>query len=396
MNNENDNIIHPNTNQTNENPEPFPEASNPNTVMPTPETQNHGVINPPQNTSPSTPETNESIATPEASLNTAPRATPLAQAPEQPQQSSESIPTQKHHNSSSKKDEEYNSNPFIVAGKGLGSALVENPTSSILIAVLPVLVAIPAIFFVSTITVVLGLSGGAIGALLGGLIALVVVIALALLLIRIAAGSINILLMSLEKEKISTKAAIGSVSSGKLTSFVGVYFLTSVAIFIGLLFFIIPGIYLMARFSLAPVVVYAENLKAMAAIKRSMALTKGHVFEMLGALTAQTILSGNGLLSTIGANSGIVKRYKELTTAEKLGITDTGKVHWLNYVMPVLFSIFLVSYVALSVISSTIDPNNGSYNDFNNDSFIIEEDFNDSFNNTNFDSFDSDINNSFE
>ena len=361
-------------NDENQLPQVGPTPQNPNNQI------NPQLVNPspqPAATPPQSVEPQQPIQQPQAQMPVQPQpvVTAAQTTPETPthtlpssdvNQSSvpPSEPSQKHH-SHNPKNSEYNSNPFVVAAKGLGSALVENPTSSVLISLIPSIVIIPLFIGVGVLSVILGLAGGAIGALLAGLLSLVILIAFLLLLLRVAAGSVNILLKSVNGEKISTKEAIGSAASGRLTSFVGASFLSSIAIFFGFLLFIIPGIYLLARLSLAPVIVYAEDKKAMESLKRSMALTKGHVFEMLGAITAQSLLSGNGLLTMIGASSGTVKRYSELVVAEKSGITDTGKVHWLNFVLPILVVLFMVPYLAVSVLSATINSGVNT----NNDSF---------------------------
>jgi hypothetical protein len=285
-------------------------------------------------------------------------------------------PAKKHH-SNNHKNNEYNSNPFVVAGKGLGSALVENPTSSIFISLIPSLVILPAIIAIGLLFIVLSLTGGAIGALLAGIVSLVFLISFLILVLRVTAGSINILLKSINGKKISIKEAIGSESSGRLLSLFGVYLLSSLAVIFGFLLFIIPGIYLLARLSLAPVIVYAEDKKAIDSLKRSMALTKGHVFEMLGAITAQSMLSGNGLLSLVGASSGTAKRYTELATAEKSGIKETGQVHWLNYVLPILLALFIAPYIALSVLSAVLNTNSVSFSSNNDISFSSVDSQND-------------------
>ena len=56
----------------------------------------------------------------------------------------------------------------------------------------------------------------------------------------------------------------------------------AVMIIVGLIFIIIPGIYLMLRLSLVNFLILDKNLTATQAIKRSFELTKGHSFKIFG------------------------------------------------------------------------------------------------------------------
>ncbi len=65
-------------------------------------------------------------------------------------------------------------------------------------------------------------------------------------------------------------------------SIVGVSILVSLGIFVGLIFFIIPGIMLALRWAVALPACVVENVGPLAAMRRSAELTKGHRWKIFG------------------------------------------------------------------------------------------------------------------
>ena len=268
----------------------------------------------------------------------------------------------------------YTSNPFIASAKALGDVLKVNPVSGLLAAF-------------AAIAVYLGVYFGSLilGAFLPTIVLVIIMLAVfvfaIILFLRVYAASIVIHQKSRAKETISTKELLGSAASERLTALVGTAILMAIFTFLGLLLFVIPGIILAARFALAPFIVYDEKLSGMAAIKRSMELTKGHTFEMLGVIMAQAMISGNGLLGFASLNSGTATRYYELKEANG---GDTGKTHWLNIALPLSVIAVIVLYIAMiaSLIAS-IDSSSSSSSIYSDDDF--ESLFESELNNSDFD-----------
>lgn len=248
----------------------------------------------------------------------------------------------------------YNSNPFVAVGKTLGAGLTYNTVTLLLLTVLPfafILLLLLLNLGVSIFAPVVSLFFGIAIALFG-----------LLLVFRIWAANTVTLLESVEGKPLSTRRAMGERSKPMYGSYLATVLLLFIIILLGTLIFIIPGIILATRLSLAPIIVYAENKKAISALKRSVQLTKGHTFEMLGALTAQTIITGNGLISTAAAQSGIVGRYHEIVNLEKAS-SPKPKTHWMNYVLPAAVLIVGLSWLFFYI--NTLNSINNSLNEFN-------------------------------
>lgn len=257
---------------------------------------------------------------------------------------------------------EYNSNPFVIAAKGLGVALVSNPIPALLIGFLP----IATIFILFALGTTVALLLGVIGSFIFMLAAFVLVIVVA---IRAAAGIVVTLLASNRGEKVATKDAIGKLASGRLTAFFFASFLTGLFIMLGFIAFIIPGIILLGRLVLAPTIAYAEELGPMESVKRSFKLTKGHTFEVLSILIAQSVITFNGFLAVVGSQAGLVKKYTELAAAEKVGTTH--KTHWLNFLLPVSAFVIGGLYILMIIVAASGTPTSSDYN-FDFDSYDFE------------------------
>ena len=77
----------------------------------------------------------------------------------------------------------------------------------------------------------------------------------------------------------------------KLLPFVGLCILLGLMIIGGLILLIIPGIYILFRFGLAPFVMLNEDKGVIDSIKRAGELSKGHIWELIGADSVPTLIS---------------------------------------------------------------------------------------------------------
>jgi hypothetical protein len=97
-------------------------------------------------------------------------------------------------------------------------------------------------------------------------------------------------------------------SADKLGGF-GAFFiaglLTGLAMILGFVLLILPGIYLSARWTMVDAVVVAENRGATEAMRRSWEATKGNVLPIIfaGLATAIPAIIGLGLLFAVGAGT---------------------------------------------------------------------------------------------
>ncbi len=183
---------------------------------------------------------------------------------------------------------------------------------------------------------VIGSKGVAIFGLLGFLLAVVGV--------NLALGSYAVIAGRSAREETVT---IGESYRIAFKRFFGSLLLTVIVlllIIVGTVLLILPGIYFMARASLAYFVLYEENLGAIAALKRSFALTKGHSIEMLGAVVASAFLGGgSGLLSGAISLSPLVGRYHDLKNLQASG-APKPKVHYLNWLILIVAVLFVGGY----------------------------------------------------
>lgn len=242
----------------------------------------------------------------------------------------------------------YTSNPFLVSLKGLVLLFQHNPISILLALLLLILV-----------FVVFGIVSGLVssGAEVVGNVIMFVGF---LLLVPVFSGVYYaIAAASLDKETITTRQSLGRAMA-KVLPLLGLTILLVLLLGVGFLLLIIPGIILMGRTSLAGIVMFKENLGPLAAIKRSMELTKGHTIEMIGAIFAGSLLSGNGLLAPATTIAPLVGRYEEIKKLKESGAAKPP-MHWLNWFMPLLLVILLVGYGVLMVNAFKSGPKPNPY-----------------------------------
>jgi len=118
-------------------------------------------------------------------------------------------------------------------------------------------------------------------------------------------GTIAILTLLFQREQVTVGAAIAGAFM--LLPF---YFLTSmltgIAVGVGFLLLVAPGLYLIGRLAVAAVVVVAEGRRnPIDALQRSIALTKGHGWAVLGLLIV-VALAGFVCLLAVTSVVGIV------------------------------------------------------------------------------------------
>lgn len=136
-----------------------------------------------------------------------------------------------------------------------------------------------------------------------------------------------------------------------------VVLLTVIAAMVGFIFFIIPGLIIIAWFTLSPYVVVSENLGVMASLKRSRELVRGRVWEIWG-VSALPVVAGlipfigsflNSILSFMLMPSTAI-RYKQLISTQP---QDRPPVHRSNYAIVIVPTVLITLVVAVLANSFT-------------------------------------------
>ncbi|HRF28666.1 MAG TPA: hypothetical protein PL051_03450 [Candidatus Saccharibacteria bacterium] len=134
-----------------------------------------------------------------------------------------------------------------------------------------------------------------------------------------------------------------------VASYLWLSVLIFVKVFLWTLLFIIPGIYMAIRYSLAGTVFFKEGLRGNAAIKRSLALTKGAWLTTFASHTLWNVITF-GLMDAVlspGTNGVLYRQYATLTDANKPK-PAAHVLSWLTLILPfVLVFIFILLFVSL-------------------------------------------------
>ncbi len=237
--------------------------------------------------------------------------------------------------------DEYISNPFLNTVRGLVLILKANPTSAMLSGLIGLLLigAGELIYFVTIV------------ALKSPALAVIFFIALTLLYI-IPIGTYYVIAGTSARGETITTGEAYRRSISKLLPLIGLCFISGILTLVGFVLLIIPGIIFMSRNSLSPLVMFEEDLGPIAAIKRSLSLTKGHVNEMLGALFASLFIGGGGYGLLFGAITvaPLVGRYHDLRQLKESGAAKPS-THWLNYTYLLVILLF-AGGIGLAIFSA--------------------------------------------
>lgn len=237
------------------------------------------------------------------------------------------------------------SNPFLNAVGGIILVLKGNPVSILLLTLIAVLAYIAC----------LGLY--TLGGILG-VVPMIIVTILSFVLFLVILGSFYVVGgKSARSETVTTGEAM-SLAFKKSPHLFAQSLVIGLLVFVGLLLLIVPGIIVGLRLSLAPFIMFEEDLGPIKAIKRSWELTKNHATEMLGSLFAGALLSGGsgGLLSGVSFVAPYVGRYHDLKTLKDSG-AEKPKIHWLNYMsyVGILLGLLVMGALVASTYAGIMD-----------------------------------------
>lgn len=137
------------------------------------------------------------------------------------------------------------------------------------------------------------------GLLLAGVAWLVTLVVGLLVYSRFAGLIVNLMVQSVRGTKLSFKQALdaGKPYGWKL---IGFFILYSIAVTIGYIFFVIPGIIFMIWFSMGAFVIVDEKRGVIEAFSRSKELVKGRFWEIFGVIGVMQIVSILAIIPLLG------------------------------------------------------------------------------------------------
>ncbi len=256
------------------------------------------------------------------------------------------------------------SNPFVATMGQLSKLVGTNPISSLTLGLLFLVVLLVGVF-------VLSLIAGILDSALGSVVVLVLGIAFAVSIVfKFSAATFLLHSSSREGVKLTARQAFDQASKHKnYKTFVLTTLVNMLILVVGFILLVIPGFYLIGRLAFAPFIAFYEGLSWSDSLKKSWELSNGHWFEVMGALIASSIVLSDGLLGSVGNQSGIVGRYFDLK--EHKAAAAQRETHWMNYLLVLLVVVvggiyFLVFRQASKSTDSIFDDNkkfclDGSY-----------------------------------
>ncbi len=159
-------------------------------------------------------------------------------------------------------------------------------------------------------------------------------------------------------EKVELKTALKETGK-ELASYIWLYIIVFVKIVLWTLLFIIPGIIMAVRYSLAGTAFFAEGKRGNEAVKRSLELTKGAWF---------TTFAGSGLWNFItfgtitwllqpGVNAVLYSQLSQTTNAGQAK-PPAHWLSWLTFFLPLaLFVLFLGALILIAIaVSASFGP----------------------------------------
>jgi hypothetical protein len=136
-----------------------------------------------------------------------------------------------------------------------------------------------------------------------------------------------------------------------LASYIWMYIIIVTKVLLWSLLFIVPGIIMAVRYSLAGTVFFAEGKRGNAAVKRSLELTKGAWLTTFGSMTLWNVMTLGTITYLLqpGINAALYSQYKQATDSEKAH----PKAHLLSWLtLGIIISLFVVYlYLLLAAVA---------------------------------------------
>lgn len=181
-----------------------------------------------------------------------------------------------------------------------------------------------------------------------------VIIGSALLLLAALFGGVSAYTSArLARNKTVSLNEAFKVAFDNLWSFLWLQLIIFVKLLLWTLLFIVPGIIMSVRYSLASVAYFDKNLRGNDAIKESLRLTKGAWFTTFAANALLNYMT-LGVISWVvatGANAILYRQFTRLGDKKP----DAHWLSWLTFFLPFIFIVLLIMLLILilSVIVAT-------------------------------------------
>jgi hypothetical protein len=245
----------------------------------------------------------------------------------------------------------YDSNPFTNTLSSLVRVFQVNPVSTMLLSLVMLLIIIVGYFLSLILAVSIG--GGAATA------TALITIVLALLFTAFYVGTCQVLAAASAQGVTIKTSEILSHSLKKFLPILALIILLGVILTVGFILLIVPGFILLGRLYLAPLILVAEDVGPITAIKRSLKLSKGHTIEMLGTIFASMfVMPSSGGLLTSAAYAPAVGRYEDFKALEASGAPKppVSKLNYLAIVPAVLlFGGMIVLLIILTALNASLN-----------------------------------------
>ena len=231
----------------------------------------------------------------------------------------------------------YISNPFELIQPSLRSLGVN--ISAVLYTLLFLVLVVVATIVAAGVVIAIGATTSWVTA---GILGAVLLLALMVLGVVLAPLVAILMLSGARGQQVGFKEALGRCWKYAWRVFL-VSILTALAVIGGLILFIIPGLIFAAWFSLSIYALIDDDLRPVAAMKRSKQLVKQHVWETWGLYSLPHMFEAIPALG--GAVAGVFNilmlgspavRYLQLKELKVDTKTVKPPIHWLNYVVIVL------------------------------------------------------------
>ncbi len=254
------------------------------------------------------------------------------------------------HSSATPKHPGYESNPFLVAFRGLDNLFHYNQNLAIVLLIINVVLGFGQVFTRRQPATTnqsapfnahdLASHAGAI--ILIFLVIFAIVFGIILVWATLYGGFVSYVTWKTSRnESTSFREALNAV----MQKFGTIFFAQLVVIgkIIGSsMLFIIPGIRAALRYQMVNLAIFEKDLKGLDAVRYIKQLTKDHLLEIFGMTTAASIIPVIGPLLRMGGQAVV---FRQLTDLKASGASKPP-VHWLNYLGFVLL-IVLLAFVAL-------------------------------------------------
>lgn len=252
----------------------------------------------------------------------------------------------------------YENNPLFIATKGLELLFKNGISIAILLLVfigLNYLASIPALFIPPTDTTDAPEPTGDIAPLPPEVLAMILSIVGAVLLVCVFIGIIIRGITDYSAARLARGAqvnlgeALGAVFSN-FFSYTWVLIVAAVKTFLWTLLFIIPGIIMSVRYSLAGVSYFDKKLKGNSAVKDSLALTKGAWLTTFAGQSLLPILT-LGVLQGLTGPGTLAVLYRQF---DAMGDKPKPAAHiasWLTLILPIVLMFVIIGFAFALLIA---------------------------------------------